>query len=286
MAFNSYTLGTTPQNKHNFLRWYKVGDPTYVDFPKSNEYIDTCFEEYPVFALTEFYNFSLSFYANLQTLDATADTSNWDLVGINENDDILNTYVGSFSSKDVIVGSSFRFYRTTANPVNNARVTRFAIYNSVSNVLLYRSSRIQVLTASEAVNRYVLVKYRNSRNISNFNYEGLPSFYNQLWLPIEYMKHSKMNELDTYSQGSTGNVVNSAFESKMIWTFRSRRMNADNHEAFLSMLEHDEIYFNGRRFIYYPATPYSDNLQDNISIQSGVFQMAEYNFNIANKDNI
>jgi len=122
----------------------------------------------------------ISFYVNLSTLENNVNFSNWIVHLVHADTYTIADPTIVTLTKDTISGTSYRFY---ADPwiVDDslpAGCYRIVIIDSVTSNVLYISNILECLIDAQARDETILVRYRNAKNIQNFNYETLTSYYN------------------------------------------------------------------------------------------------------------
>ena len=121
------------------------------------------------------------YYFNSTDLSTAGDFANWKLALVNDvNHAIAYDNIATLT-KDVITGTSFRWYFDWTVPAILEGCYRFVIYEDSGDTVIYLSENsFQYVADTEDV---CLIRYRNPVNIQSFNYEGLAR-YNQfrIWL--------------------------------------------------------------------------------------------------------
>lgn len=156
---------------------YELEAPSYerVAVPYGNE---KQFDEISSCAVNLLNQDLISFYANID-LDDSSNFSSWRLDLLNSQGDTIVFDVATLS-KDIISGSSFRFY---VEDLEVPEVLPGGYYFAVrvDQNTLYESNMFKISTISP----YALkVRFRNNVNILNFNYETLTSFKNEFRLRL------------------------------------------------------------------------------------------------------
>ena len=123
-----------------------------------------------------------SFYANLDQLEDDATFSDWHLDLVFEDFSMAFPDIGTLQ-QDIITGSQYRFYSTFTVPTGlTATCYRLIITDDFYSTVKYISDKI---TASEITDYTNTVRFRNDKNIYNFNYEGLTQFFNRFRIKIQ-----------------------------------------------------------------------------------------------------
>ena len=184
------------------------------------------------------------FYNNSEILDTNVNFASWrcDLV----HSDSLVAAVTSVCTltKDIISGVSYRWYSNLFTfPSVGVGCFRFLVTDTVSGLVMYMSDEIDTATSDEDL---LYVKFRNAINIFNFNYVGVPTFYN--YYHIEMLKRKPINpEVTQGYDVSTGafqrvrTIFTKSFEFVTGW------FDDSEHEATQTMCIHSDIqiFYNG-----------------------------------------
>src|SRR5210317_830202 len=117
-----------------------------------------------------------AFYNNSDTLETTASFNYCGLDLVHADTFIQVVEDVAELSTDILSGG-YRFYADSFVFPNVANgCYRFVILDvSSGEEVLYISDPFEVVDSEEGL---IPIKYRNAKNILNFNYEGLTSFYN------------------------------------------------------------------------------------------------------------
>ena len=194
---------------------------------------------------------AFSFYANLDTLETSANFSNWVLHLLNEDDfEIAYPNIGTLT-KDTISGNSFRFYSQFITPsdLTEGKCYVLAVYETDTTNIKYLSNTLQVKAAtySEMIN----IRYRNDKNILNFNYETLTNFYNRFWIHLATIQPQNPTVRTGYDlvSGAFKEIRSTSGKNKR---FITRAYTDEDHEAFNAATIHNtfQIAENGQWTTY------------------------------------
>jgi hypothetical protein len=170
-----------------------------------------------------------SFYANITELEDDANFDNWHLDLLDNNFNVIISDVGILT-KDVITGSSYRFYSQFEVPtgLTPGVCYRLVIVDETYNLVKYVSNKFQYSSEEEYT---VQIRYRNSRNIFNFNYEGLSSFYNEFRVRLLINKPSSAINAEGY-EISDGSFKPVRYTKGRNDDFTTLWYDYDDHEGF------------------------------------------------------
>ena len=126
---------------------------------------------------------TFSFYANLDTLETSSTFSSWHLHLLNEDFIIEVGDIGTLT-KDIISGSSYRFYSSFVVPINLTAGACYylAVVDATDSTVKYLSNKL--IASNSIKSNMKLIRYRNDKNILNFNYESLSTLYNQFVIEL------------------------------------------------------------------------------------------------------
>lgn len=280
MALNSYNLEEVAVNDYNFIWWYRAGSlSANPEIP--NRLNKVCKDYKPSFVVGERY----SVWCNSFELLEDTDTANWQLAVIDKDDNIISDDITTLFF-DVPETGKRKFYFYNDNfPTIAEGEYYFAVYNSVTDDLKYKSTVFKVwASASDWATQLTKVKYKDSLERFYFNYPHLSIFYNEVFLDISMLGSSPATTIRTYEEASTGNTR--TYGGEIAWTkkFKTHLFDEKAHRAMaILLMAHDEIYFNNKRFQFEVQAGYNPNSQDNIPVSSGDFQMREHNFQLSEK---
>lgn len=188
---------------------------------------------------------NLSFYANIDTLEDNANFASWSLRLIHADSNIVAYADIAALTQDVISGSDYRFYLDGyAVPEDFVDgCYRMIIVDETDDSILYISNKVRL--NNTIVPKTFQIRYRNTVNILNFNYETLSNFKNEVRIDLIKRQPSYPTVRDGYdlvsgSFNAVRTVKGKAFQ------FVTDAYNEDDHEAFNSALIQDlEIKING-----------------------------------------
>ena len=180
---------------------------------------------------------TFAFYANLDDLETDSGFANWHLDLLDEDFNVAVADIGTLT-QDVISGSSYRFYSSFVVPYNlTPGCYRLAVIDEFYDQVKYISFQMTYKSKSSYTK---LVRYRNSKNILNYNYEGLPSFYNTF--RVEALTRQPLNQVNQTgydlvdgSFNPVRTILGQTFEFVLSWA------DADAHQGFEAATIHSNF---------------------------------------------
>lgn len=180
-----------------------------------------------------------AFYNNSDDLEDNANFASWrvDLV----HSDSFLTVVGNIFSvtKDVISGSDYRWYNSSFTvPEVEAGCYKFVVIDTAaSDAVLYISRTFEVVNGSKDL---MYVKFRNARNILNYNYTGLPSFYNISHVEMFNRKPQRPVTTEGYGLAS-GSFLRVRTILSKTYEFITGWFDEDEHDSTQAILIHSDL---------------------------------------------
>lgn len=117
----------------------------------------------------------LAFYANIDELETSANFGNWHLNLLFSDFRLAITDIGVLV-KDQITVDGYRFYSEITVPPDITPSCYYLVIVDETDTVKYLSNSIN---ASSITDNTLYIRYRNGKNMLNFNYEGLTDFYNR-----------------------------------------------------------------------------------------------------------
>ena len=229
---------------------------------------------------------SYSFYANNDVLD-TSTTFNYWRVDLVHEDSFIQVYQDVMTlNKDIIDATTgdYRWYSTFTFPTVTNNCYRFVIIDTAnSDAVLYISDTIESVDSSDGL---ILCKFRNGVNIQNYNYVGLPTFYN--------IFHVELNKRKPLSQKNTGGydlADGSFFRVRTVRTktheFVTGWFNEDEHDATDIMIIHSDLQLgiDGSYTAYNSGEDggYEPPWEENYEVVQVAFRLEQENESSSNK---
>ncbi|TNE74976.1 hypothetical protein EP331_00355 [bacterium] len=247
------SISRLPKNTFNFIRWYKATSATTSDLPITT--LDNVSESEPYELTNKYIRDQSTFYPvlirgqnhlihfNFDERISDADFANWRIDLYDNSGNAVDTDLGTLTKCD-ISGSDYRMYATIniSNSVSLG-VYQMVILNTSTSAVKYQSNCINVIPPSQILN-YTYLKYRNSTNTFNYDYEGVSGYIN-LFLPINVIDQQPEVEKKTYQERTTGIPRNQKNQSAKTLTLETYFFDEGAHDMMLALSNHDAIKING-----------------------------------------
>ncbi len=231
-------------------------------------------EYFPAY-LKEFEHF---FYANLDSTIDDTDFADWQM---NLYDRYANVIVADVATlvQDIITGSEFRFYANFTLPPSVADgIYYFVIFNNQTDELKYISNCFRAIS-NEDIGNYVLLSYKNSGNIYNFNYEAVDEF-NTVFIDAAVVEEQPEAEIKQYQEQSTGKVRNLKSQVRKRINLETQFYDDEANDAMLSLSVHDNINLNNGAFEV--KTPFQIEANKFNSRQKGIIELFDQEYSTIN----
>ena len=228
-------------------------------------------------------------YVPLNTLETNANFSSW---SVDLYHAPTKTGIGALAwpsvltlTKDIITGSSYRFYFPEQTiPINIADgCYRILITDTTGPTVLYISEIIEFISSKTNTLR---IRYRNDKNIQNYNYVTLASFKNIQRIKLKRLKGRPLTNSTGFDRvGAAFKLVRST--SSQIWEFTTGWFDSDSHEAFNSATIHTtfEVFIDGN-WIQHNRTDssdYSTPFEEDYPLIQGIIELEQTNKASSNK---
>lgn len=218
------------------------------------------------------------FYANLDETITDVDFANWRLSLFDLRGNEIAQNIGTLT-QDIITGAQFRFYASFTIPANVVDgIYELVIYNTSTMELKYISNCIKVFSL-EDVERYVLLFYRNSSNLYNYNYQGVAN-YNTVFLELSLIEQQPDIERQQYTEVTTGRRRNQRSVSNKVLSLESYFFDDEANDMMLALSLHDDIMINGKIVDVRTAFEITTNVFN--SVQKGVIEFYDEEFSTIN----
>ena len=179
-----------------------------------------------------------SWYNNSDTLETTASFNYCGLDLVHADTFIQVVEDVATLSTDILSGG-YRFYvEDFTFPSVDEGCYRFIIVDvAAGENVLYISDPFDVVNSDTGL---LYCKYRNAKNILNYNYEGLGSFYNKTHIELFKRKPLRPTTTQGYvlSDGSFKRVRTLLTKT---WEFITGWFDTNEHEALLSATVHSDL---------------------------------------------
>jgi sugar lactone lactonase YvrE len=271
-GFNYYVAG----NQNDDVYQYEIPEK-FNATPTGNE---TQYDDIQNYAVTLFAKETLSFYANLDTLEDSANFASWRLDIVN-SDFITQAYGVATLTQDIISGSDYRFYLDQWEILDylNKGCYRFVIIDTTDNTVKYISN---VWDYSSTISYFTKrIRYRNPEDILNFDYETLTTYKNEF-------RVNMVQRQPSYSTARTGyTLIDGSFNpvrttTGMEFDFITENYNDLDHEAWNAATIHELEIYNEKTgqwevFKRSEDAAYEVDWQDNYPFADGTIKLEQEN---------
>jgi hypothetical protein len=212
-------------------------------------------------------------YFNIDELETVSSFAQWHLDLVREDFTVAYSDIGILQ-KDTLSGG-FRFWTEFIVPEGlTPGCYRFAIQDDFYSQLRYLSNRVEVSTGTDYTK---IVRFRNATNILNYNYEGLPSLYNQFRLKL-HQRHLTPQTKATGYELINGSFNPVRYTQGPTAEFITLWYDKEDHKAFNSITLHSDLSIesdNNAEMISYVRgdQDYSIDWQDNYPLAEGTIRM-------------
>lgn len=179
-----------------------------------------------------------SFYNNSDTLETSASFNYCGLDLVHADTFIQAVEDVAVLSTDIFSGG-YRFYADSfVFPPVAKGCYRFIILDlSAGENVLYVSDPFEVVTSDEGL---IPIKYRNAKNILNFNYEGLASYYNIGHIELLRRHPQRGSTTDGYTL-SSGTFKRVRTILTKTWEFITGWFDKNEHDAAQAAFIHSDL---------------------------------------------
>lgn len=215
-------------NKYNMIVW---DDAATVRESVANEY------SFPIIE-----GDVIKFYINFFD-DFTQNVSAWEL-GWWTPGGIVIPNIATLN-EDSIDGINKNLYAEVTVGVLPRDTLRLVLYDTDdSNAIEYWSSAFRFKTSSAGTS---VLKYRNYRNILNFEFENVTTFYNQVRIDVRIGEPISTQDTTGYDI-STGHRVVSKSTHRVTREFETQWFDEYVHQGFDAATRMSEVYFDDERY--------------------------------------
>ena len=248
------------ENQNNYILWsvaaysVPVGDGEFCQtIPSEKQPFAVPFQGFPKYTYkpSMVVGEKFSFYANFNTpiIDPTKDNWKIGLVKIQINDPITKDFDFVFETTDLIPldfdlsGSEFRFYANEFTvPTLKGGIYRLLIYDDVLGEAKFISNEIFVRTSLKR--SLSELRYRNSYDMYDFNYEGLTFFENVVHVDLVKNGFEYAEEKEGGRAISSGKRYNTQIITDKIYNIKGLDFDVAAHDATIAMRSHDGVKLN------------------------------------------
>ncbi len=213
-------------------------------------------------------DFEHFFYANLDSTITDTDFDDWQMDLYNAQG-LVEADVAPLI-KDIITGSEFRFYSEFTIPltVDIGTGYYFVIFNNLTDDIKFVTNCFRVIGDDEII-EYVLLNYRNSTNMFNYNYETLTQS-NNLFMRANLIDAQPETELRQYKSAATGDRRNVKSQTDRVITLETYFFDDETNKVMVILGVHDEITLNAGSFTVKSAHSVESNKFN--SVQKGTME--------------
>lgn len=245
--------------------------PGYYEFPNN-------FVQKPGLYLPAYLaGFEHSYYANLDDPINDADFADW-VVGLFDTEGNLVESLGA-PTQDIVDSPNFRFYLTFTLGANIRGNHYLVVYNSVSSAVIYQSNPVKIIGPEDFEN-YAYIQMRNTSNLDNFNYEGLPTFYNNYFLDLDAIEYDYEHVINGYKEQSTGRNRNQKTQKAKFVRLQVYLFDEGANDAMASLSDHDTIILNDE--VVTVKTGFSPEVQKDMNYGLGIIEFYIERFSTVN----
>lgn len=191
-------------------------------------------------------DFDHFFYANTSNTITDPDFANWRM-DLYDAQGLVIADIATLQ-QDIITGAEFRFYTTFKIPVgvDAGSSYYFVIFNDITDELIYVTNCFRVISDQE-IQDYVLLTYRNSCNMFNFNYETIDDA-NTVFIRANLVEAQPELQLQQYKSQSTGKRRNLKTQTDRVITLETYFFDDEANKVMVILGVHDEITLNGSSY--------------------------------------
>lgn len=208
---------------------------------------------------------------------------------LNFNLDVNYTFTVFLMQDNVKVGSSLctltQLTISTGVYEYYGQFTCPSVANGYYRLGLYSGSDLMavsnVLEVTRDISKSVYVRFRHGKQMYGYNYNLIPSFYNEFRLNIYEADKQVDYNMDQYRSVSSNKLRNYDKHVDRFWKFETYYFDEGAHEACEIMIAHDEIYINTKKFLFKEG--YKPNLDPAGKLSKGEFQLYEEQYSIDSK---
>lgn len=179
-----------------------------------------------------------SFYNNSDTLETTA-SFNYTGLDLVHADTFVQVVEDVAPLGTDILSGGYRFYATDfVFPQVEPGCYRFVVLDvAAAENVLYISDPFEVVDSTAGL---IYLKYRNGKNILNFNYEGLTTFYNKVHVELLKRKPQRGTTTQGYTL-SSGSFKRVRTLLTKTWEFITGWFDHKEHDALQAAVVHSDL---------------------------------------------
>lgn len=225
-----------------------------------------------------------TFYINLDVPIDSAIVNDFELGIVDEFNNLIIPSIGVIVKHIVNIGNDYTYFATGIRPEEEQLTAcnnyRFLIYDKSTNDSLFISNP-WIFLVKDINDKSTYLEYRNSANIYNFDYDGLPTFLNKVRLKLYALHFDGETEIEPYRSDTSGEVRNLESTLDKFIVVETYWFDELAHIATLVMNQHDGIIMNG--FEYTVKTPHQVEENTSSGVKKGIFEVIESQFSRINR---
>jgi len=223
----------------------------------------------------------ISLFINSSPLDY-ADFNNLELAAVDGTGAIILPDVAPVERVfEVEIPTEYKIYfdSFSVSGITPFKEIYFIVYDTISQEVILKSNCFQIRPTDHADN-LALVTFRNSTNIYGYNFEGLPEFYQSLFIDLNVSGEEIESNDDTYTEVTTGYERPTEIEQKHLVNFIASRFDIRAHKAMFALSACDDIEINFRK--YQRASTYTYKPNNQLSRHNGEISFYDQENNMTN----
>lgn len=179
--------------------------------------------------------------------------------------------IGTVSKIEFAEG--YHFYHTFINPVVASGYYKLGLFQGSELALVSNDVFVMTSKYNELSMRF---KFRHNSNMFGFNYDRVPTFYQQFRLPIIESEHQINYDIDQYKSSTSKKTRNYYASTERYRKFDAQYFDELAHEAAGVMVEHDLLYINEQKYTFKQGYKINDDPISRVS--KGEFELFEDKF--------
>jgi hypothetical protein len=286
------SIADHPSNDFSFIRLYECHQLFYPfhSMPKlysekglgerkylPNGYIiDHCPFYAPVLVPSE----ETVYYLAIHLESLPSDFPDWQIRLINEKFETVATGFAELSFVESSRGIDLILSITSL--LASDGIYRLMIFNNQTLEVKYLTNYVEVIN-SGAHDYTMYVKYRNSKFLYFYPYDfpQLSDFYQKVRIHLNQVGQFYENDEKRYRSATTGRDRRVVSISDRVIEIEAKDFDNEAHEACAVMLQHDELWINGKE--YSPHSDYDIETIEDFKLSSAKFRVVDVEFSRTNK---
>lgn len=269
-------------NKYSFIRWYDASTaPTLpADLPHAY-WLDRARCGYAPIAVA---GEVLSFYINTENGVNISGFSDLRLSLVRvDNGAVVNANVATLQQQflNSPTNTVYNIWANVTLPVMGNGYHYFRIYRNTGGAEVLRSGYILARTDTANIfNQTTYVKFRQDRFFYHVRYGGIPGFYQQYRLNLSVLESQVESDKEAYKEVTTGKQRTFNNTLSQYHVVEAYYFDKQSHEAAALMVQHDELYLNGKKYSLKAA--YKSDPNERTKLTKGTCELWDDEFSSAN----